>query len=455
MVTRFYLPSSTAVMPAVTPAAHWNTTTAYTQHYCDTAKQGTAIAAGTAQTKDTTTGHTRLDRQYVSAGIVGATITGTFSAVIAAAESSNSANAWLDFVIRVVSSDGATVRGTLYAGSANTAVSATSTAENYEIPLTTAATRTKSAISLSSVTAVTGDRIVIECGYKASATSSTYTVTSTYGDAVAAADYALTVGLTTTLDPWVELSQTLSFATPAPIEETGDGGTNTAAITTGNSGGTRSHPFDSVTNTLAAFTWSSDHPHPAFPLSMEIAPTGGGKSYGEWICAGPAWRLRQYFWFDILPSQTMWLAWVGRGATRYAVIGLSTQGWLQLRNAAQTVIAQGAAGEILTTGTWMRFEWRGNPGTGLNGTMDGAMYVGDSTTPVSSLSVTGQTMTAGDITAVRPFSRNSTETYLDVVYTAGIIFAADGGAYFGPEPSVTAIQQPTRHMQAVHRATEW
>lgn len=220
MATRFYLPSSGVPAPvAVTPSASWTVNTGFTSQATDTVKGATATAAGTARTKGSATNpSTRLDSQFVSARRLSAqTIAiGTFSAVIRGVESVSTADAWLDMIIRVVSADGTAVRGTLYAGSANTVVSATSTAENFELP-TTSATATKSAIATTQVIAQGGDRICIEIGYKASTVTTTNTCTFRYGDTAATADFALTVGLTTDLCPWVELSATLVWdAAPPP-----------------------------------------------------------------------------------------------------------------------------------------------------------------------------------------------------------------------------------------------
>lgn len=220
MVTRFYLPSAGTAPVAVTPSAYWTVTTGFNSRPTDTVKTNTATGAGTANSKGSATvPSTRLDNQFISARrLTAQTIAiGTFSMVQRAVESVSTADAWLDVTIRVVSADGVTVRGTIYAGSANTVVSATSTAENFEIP-TTSATATKSALATTAVTAQGGDRIVIETGYKSSTATTTNTCTFRTGDPSATADFALTVGLTTDLCAWVELSATLvwDMAPPPP-----------------------------------------------------------------------------------------------------------------------------------------------------------------------------------------------------------------------------------------------
>lgn len=211
MATRFYLPASGTA--AVSPAfgSGWNTTTGASRHPAVTAKSGTALANGTARTKVSQAGAQNvLDRQYVSAPLNAQTISGTFSAWVQGLESTTAADAWLQIVIRVVSGDGATQRGVLYAGSTATAVSATAGAENQEFG-TALASRIKSALALTSVAAQAGDRLVIEVGYRA-ITANTNTATLRYGDPTGSTDPTLSAGSTsTTTPPYVELSQDLVF----------------------------------------------------------------------------------------------------------------------------------------------------------------------------------------------------------------------------------------------------
>lgn len=209
MSARFYLPFGGTPPVTPTPSSQWVTTTSFVASPTGTAKTNTALTAGTARTHSATNLGRRLDRQFVSGQYGTGSVSGTFSAVVKGVESNALNNAWLDVVIRVVDSTGAVERGVLYAGSVNTTASATASAENFELP-TTVATRIKNAITLSPVSMLNGDRIVFEVGAQYNITNNTtYTVTLTYGDPTATADYALTAALTTTLCPWVELSATL------------------------------------------------------------------------------------------------------------------------------------------------------------------------------------------------------------------------------------------------------
>lgn len=214
MATRFYLPASGS--PPVTPVlgSGWEQTTGWSALPTDVTKSNTALANGTARTKDDTIAATdRLDRVYVTSQQLAAqTITGTFSMVQRGFESATANNAWLQVMIRVVSTDGQTQRGTLYAGSTATTQSATVGAENQEFQVSgNTATKIKNALAVSSVSAQAGDRITIEIGYRANNTTSTGSCTLRYGDPTGTADYALTADLTTDLCPWVELSHNVTW----------------------------------------------------------------------------------------------------------------------------------------------------------------------------------------------------------------------------------------------------
>lgn len=161
-------------------------------------------------------GRDLLARQYVSDPIVGAqTISGTLKGQISMAEDSNSANLLPQMVVRVVSNDGSSVRGTLHAGDTRTAIVdelVFQTASNTKNPAAGI-----SPVTLSSVAAQDGDRIVVEIGARVNNTSVTnYAVIARFGDN---AGSDLTEGgvETTALNPWVEFSADINF-TATPVQ---------------------------------------------------------------------------------------------------------------------------------------------------------------------------------------------------------------------------------------------
>lgn len=103
----------------------------------------------------------------------------------------------LAIVVKVVSQDGAVVRGTLFSNFNQDTEFAT-----------TQSTRIVNAQSVTNVITQPGDRIVLEVGGHAAAPTAATTYTMRQGDNNAA-DFALTSALTTDLNPWLEFSQNI------------------------------------------------------------------------------------------------------------------------------------------------------------------------------------------------------------------------------------------------------
>lgn len=203
-------------------------------------------------------------RQWVSTATLPAgAISGTFSLVIGACAAGGTQDSFLQAVIRVVSGDGATVRGTLYAGNTLTAASASTSSLAYEFstgsngPLTAYRTRLLSG-TLTSVTAVAGDRIVVEVGSRTMAPNgSSRTASLAIQDLTSLSDFTATVDQVGNAGrPWIEFSQDL-FPTPPAIP------TSVAA--------TSSHA--SVT-----LTWAAPASGPAptsYEVELGLVPSGG------------------------------------------------------------------------------------------------------------------------------------------------------------------------------------
>lgn len=144
-----------------------------------------------------TAGNLQIDRQYITPPLRGGVLLSTFSGVIACLESNVDDNAAGRIGIRVVTEDGSTVQATLLAvaaftGSAEYSASARGTRR-------LGATR-----ALTSYTTAPGDRIVVEIGFT-DASGTTPQARHVYGSS-AGSDYALTDGLTTVLNPWIEFA---------------------------------------------------------------------------------------------------------------------------------------------------------------------------------------------------------------------------------------------------------
>ncbi len=207
MSTRFYLPTTgnAAVSPAFDAA--WGVTAGADTLTLSSSRSGSAFATKTTA-ESTTSVVDVLSRQYISEPLVAQTISGTVKAIIRASENTSTADARAQVVIRVVNGRGDVVRGTLLAASAASLASEFGASlQDRKFPLAWSG----SGASVSSVAAQTGDRLVVEIGWRAHNTASTSRSASfEYGDA-AGSDLPEDETGTSQLCPWVELSATLAF----------------------------------------------------------------------------------------------------------------------------------------------------------------------------------------------------------------------------------------------------
>ena len=202
--TRFYLPSTGIAQVSPAFSASWNLTTAadrirmYNAHY----RINSAMTAKTA-TGDNTTPQSILNRQYVSDPIAGQTITGTVKGQLLGNENNVGFDGVSAVLIRVVSNDGATVRGTLLALTYPVLAGneyLVSTDENRYTPVSTA---------LTSVAAQNGDRIVVEVGFYCYSKNSKIG-SQTFGDNNAS-DLPEDQTTQTQNNPWIEFSADIQF----------------------------------------------------------------------------------------------------------------------------------------------------------------------------------------------------------------------------------------------------
>ncbi len=209
MATRFYLYNIAVLDVAPAADASWEIATTPFRNLMGTERRGTAFFTS-AKAETSSAEVDVLHGQFISRPLRGAqTISGFAKAIVRAMESSTNANFRAQLLIKVVSHDGGTVRGTLLAhdtGSIQSEFDA-ATLTNRKFPVNWSG----SGGALSSVVAEDGDRIVVEIGYRAHNTASTsYTSTLEFGDA---SDTLLFVNelSTTQYTPWLEFSQSLYF----------------------------------------------------------------------------------------------------------------------------------------------------------------------------------------------------------------------------------------------------
>jgi len=204
MATRLYGVPSTAA-PVSPGFGAWTTTAAAVRRSLSTTKSGTAeTVAGFSITSGS--GNNALAFQLVSDSLNGAqTITGTVTIVTRGRELAGNDNVGARVrTIKVYSSDGATLRGTLLALGNHSVTT--------ELGTTLAGYPAANADALSSVSAQDGDRIVVELGYGMTTTGTTPQADMSIGGT--GTDHANAEGDTTGTIPWVEFSQNLTFGAP-------------------------------------------------------------------------------------------------------------------------------------------------------------------------------------------------------------------------------------------------
>ncbi|OGW28484.1 MAG: hypothetical protein A2X56_00280 [Nitrospirae bacterium GWC2_57_13] len=195
--TRLYLQNATSGVTTTNQGA-WSSVTGAPTLVMSRTKSGAITSRGVAETNATNT-YDVMVLKFVSEPIPGQTIAAgsTLNWVIGALESNTAANDYWAVHAYVVSNNGATVRGTLLANSAENTTN--------EFPTTAQGWGTQGAKTLTAVTALDNDRIVIEVGYIArNAVTTSYTSTLWYGGT--GGDLAV-AGDETTLTGWFEFSQ--------------------------------------------------------------------------------------------------------------------------------------------------------------------------------------------------------------------------------------------------------
>lgn len=214
MATRFYL-GQRSPLKGGTPAfeSSWETTVSAIRQHMGLEKFDSALASNNISDSATSGVEDVLHKQFIaSQGFASSgTLSGTFSYVFRCLTGNTNALAYLQVVLKVLKPD-FTLRGVAFAGHTATGIVATAGAFNQQTG-TTASTRIGNAIALTNTAYQAGDLLCFELGLRyTGATTTTYSSAINYGDPVATADFALTAGLTTTLVPWLELSQTIALA---------------------------------------------------------------------------------------------------------------------------------------------------------------------------------------------------------------------------------------------------
>lgn len=217
MATRFYLPSSGGAAVAPAYDAAWQVTSAANRYGTSTTKGGTPLALRSTG-NNLAPDDNCLAAQFVSAPLAAGTIAGTVKGQIVTREATADTNAMAQIVIRVVSEDGGTVRGTLVAAHSEALSSEYSVSfGSRKFPLAAL-----SPLALNSVDAQEGDRLVIEVGSRVTGAGGSPATSLRVQDDQAS---DLPEDETSTgFNPWIEFSADLSFQGGASPAATPKGG---------------------------------------------------------------------------------------------------------------------------------------------------------------------------------------------------------------------------------------
>jgi len=207
MPSRFYFGSTTT--PDISPAfdSNWEQTGQAVRrvlYFKNTLSALEALTTSTSVTIPITTTQDILIAQFIGPPMRSVLFDArNWSMVVGkCGENASTNNAHLAFSLRVLSTDGGTVRGTLRSSFVNISEFATTAS---------AATRIIAAAAVTALVGQPGDRLCLEIGMHVAAPSAAGSGTIRLGFN-AASDFALTTALTTDLNGWCEFEQDL-FAT--------------------------------------------------------------------------------------------------------------------------------------------------------------------------------------------------------------------------------------------------
>jgi hypothetical protein len=162
-----------------------------------------------------------------------------------------------------------------------------------------------------------------------------------------------------------------------------EGGTESATVTVGNSGGASGDAWGGVVINGTLRYRNTPTPHNGIRC-YELAPNASQQCYLRTIeTATDSAMVSMYFRTSSWPSTTSVIIAGRSAAAQSATLSLLSTGRLQVANAGGTPLDTSGAGVTLAINTWHRLEVRLIKGTTTtNGTIQIGVYVGDSLTPL-------------------------------------------------------------------------
>jgi hypothetical protein len=216
------------------------------------------------------------------------------------------------------------------------------------------------------------------------------------------------------------------------LQNNAEGGTNGAAVTTGNSGGTSGNAWTGVTN-----TWTYTNAQVVKgSLAYQCSQAAGSGAALQWTFA-PARTThygRLYLYMTAFATQSHPIfKGLLTGFTDAWRVDLTATGQVRLRNSAGTALTTST--QTITTGAWWRFEWNVISST-TTGQITVNVYNGDQT--AASFSVSATNANLGAETDYLQFGPALSSPTVPTMYYDE--FVTDDSAY--PGPANVANQNP-------------
>jgi hypothetical protein len=214
--TEYWLPSSGSAAVSPAPSAFWDQADSAVWRPMVISPSNTSIVAADAAyvaEVSATSPWDVLIRQYVSDPIGAQDVEGKFSFVAKALESAGTNDMFVQLRLSVISGDGTSERGVLYAGTEATALAATASTPNQE--MSSGGTRVYSRMIMSTVSALNGDRLRLEVGYRSlNVISTSRSGGVEQGDPTSGTDYSL-ISDSAGNRPFLKLHSIISPAAPS------------------------------------------------------------------------------------------------------------------------------------------------------------------------------------------------------------------------------------------------
>lgn len=220
----------------------------------------------------------------------------------------------------------------------------------------------------------------------------------------------------------------------AVIKNSAEGGTNTTAVSTGNSGGASGTAWAVVSNAGSATTVFSTDYASAGSLSYKFVTSATDAQFVQWLpTASNSCAVRAYFYFPSLPTSGNGVLRVltAGGGTTLAHVLVRNDGSFQVSDATGAYVITSSA-SVVPTGQWIRMEMGLTNPTTSTGTLNFALYLGDSTSAISgsTYNLTAQNLGTAAFGQVR-FGRTAAFGTFATFYADGLAWQDGSSTFIG------------------------